>query len=196
MLATLRARPFSDPAWLYEWKYDGFRCLVRKSGDHVDLLSREGNLFNASFPDVVQAVAAVRGDFVWDAELAIGSARSAEFGLLQQRAKTTSPKSVPAAARRCPGRLYVLDMLATGKRDVRGLPLLERKAILRDSFDDSLALAFTSGIIGDGVTVFELVKQYGFEGMVAKRLASTYQKGRSRDWLKIKWDGYSRKEVG
>jgi bifunctional non-homologous end joining protein LigD len=192
MVATLRRTPFSDPGWLFEWKYDGYRVLVRK-GDRVDLISRAGNSLNASFPDIVQAVEAVPGEFVWDAELCVGSGRGAEFGLLQQRAKTVSPRNVPAAARKCPARLYVFDMLAN-KRDLRGLPLIERKAILRDSFEDSDALSFVSGVIGDGVAVFGLVQQYGFEGMVAKRLASTYSKGRSRDWYKIKWAGYSRKE--
>ncbi|KAA1013226.1 DNA ligase [Paraburkholderia panacisoli] len=193
MLATLRSRPFSDPDWLFEWKYDGYRCLVRKTGDHVELISRIGNPLNVSFTDIVQAVAAVPGDFVWDTELAIGSGRGSEFGLLQQRAKTISPRNVPAAVRRCPARLYVFDMLAN-RRDLRGLPLIERKRILRDSFDDTDALSFVSGIIGDGVAVFGLVQTHGFEGMVAKRLASPYVRGRSRDWLKIKWAGYSRKE--
>jgi ATP-dependent DNA ligase len=195
MIATLRRTPFSDPDWLFEWKYDGFRCLVRKSGDKVDLVSRAGNLLNASFPDVVRAVSTVPGDFAWDGELAIGSGRGNEFTQLHQRAKTVSAKNVPAAARRCPARLYVFDMLAN-KRDLRGLPLIERKAILRDSFEDTDSLSFVSGVIGDGIAVFKLVQQMKFEGMVCKRLASTYSKGRSRDWYKIKWAGYSRKEMG
>jgi ATP-dependent DNA ligase len=194
MLATLRARPFNDKEWLFEWKYDGFRCLVRKS-DQVDLISRAGNSLNASFPDVVRAVSAVPGDFVFDAELAVGSGRGNEFALLHQRAKTVSAKNVPAAARRCPARLYVFDMLAN-KKDLRGLPLIERKAILRDSFEDTDSLSFVSGIIGDGIAVFGLVKTHGFEGMVCKRLASPYVRGRTRDWFKVKWAGYSRKEMG
>jgi bifunctional non-homologous end joining protein LigD len=150
---------------------------------------------NASFPDIVQAVEAVPGEFAWDAELCVGSGRGAEFGLLQQRAKTVSPRNVPAAARKCPARLYVFDMLAS-KKDLRGLPLIERKAILRDSFEDTDRLSFVNGVIGDGVAVFKLVQQMKFEGMVCKRLASPYSKGRSRDWYKVKWSGYSRKEVG
>jgi bifunctional non-homologous end joining protein LigD len=189
--ATLRRSPFSDPDWLFEWKYDGYRCLVRKSRE-VELISRNGNLLNASFPDIVQAVEAVPGEFVWDAELCVGSGRGAEFGLLQQQAKTVSPRNVPAAARKCPARLYVFDMLAS-KRDLRGLPLIERKAILRDSFEDTDTLSFVSGIIGDGIAVFGLVRQHKFEGMLAKRLASSYRRGKTRDWYKIKWAGYSRK---
>jgi bifunctional non-homologous end joining protein LigD len=190
--ATLRRSPFSDPDWLFEWKYDGYRCLVRKARD-VDLISRNGNSLNASFPDIVRAVSAVPGDFVWDAELCVGSGRGAEFALLQQRAKTVSPRNVPAAVRKCPARLYVFDMLAS-KKDLRGLPLIERKAILRNSFEDTDRLSFVNGLVGDGVAVFKLVQQHKFEGMVCKRLASPYIKGRTRDWYKIKWAGYSRKD--
>jgi bifunctional non-homologous end joining protein LigD len=192
MLATLHRRPFSDPDWLYEWKYDGFRCLVRKTSDRVEILSRSGNVFNASFPDVAEAIAAVPGSFAWDGELTVDDAKGIpSFGRLQARAKTTS--NVRATVRKHPARLYVFDMLATGTRDIRGLPLIERKRFLRDSFEDTGSLVFVNGIIGAGAEVFELVKQYGFEGMLAKRLASPYQKGRSRDWLKVKWAGYARK---
>jgi bifunctional non-homologous end joining protein LigD len=106
------------------YRLDGVRCLVRKSRERNDLLSREGNRFNVSFPDIVDAVAAVPGDSVWDTELAVCGARGKDaFSSLQQRARTTSLRSVPAAARRCTARLYVLDMLASGARDLRGLAL-------------------------------------------------------------------------
>ncbi|CAB3784169.1 DNA ligase [Pararobbsia alpina] len=192
MIAAAHKTPFSDPEFLFEWKYDGYRCLVRK-GDRIELISRNGNSLNASFPDVVDAVAAVPGSFVWDSELTVDDARAASFQHLQTRARTT--RNARAAARKHPARFYVFDMLAT-TRDIRGLPLIERKRFLRDSFDDSDALVYASGIVGAGLEVFELVKRHGFEGMVAKRLQSTYQKGRSRDWLKIKWAGYGRQGFG
>jgi bifunctional non-homologous end joining protein LigD len=107
MLATVRKRPFSDPDWLYEWKYDGFRCLVRKTSSRVELLSRNGNSLNTSFPDFVEAVSLAPGDFVWDGEL-------------------------------------------NRKRDLRGLPLIDRKRYLRDAFQDSGTLVFASAIIGAG----------------------------------------------
>ena len=119
MHATLQTLPFSSRDWVFEWKFDGFRCLVRKYGEQVDLIGREGKFFNASFPEIVKAVAAVPGDLVWDAELAIDSGRGAiEFTSLQQRARTISPRKIPAAARNCPARIYVFDMLASGKRDL------------------------------------------------------------------------------
>lgn len=61
MLATLRRAPFWLEGWIFEWKYDGFRCLVRKQGGQVDLISRSGNSLNRSFPDIAAAVAQVPG---------------------------------------------------------------------------------------------------------------------------------------
>src|SRR5260370_812659 len=84
-------------------------------------------------------------------------------------------------------------MLTIGNRDLRGLPLLERKGFLRDSFDNTETLIFTNGIVGAGKWVFEQVEALGFEGMVAKRLDSFYQGGRSNDWQKIKNAGYGRR---
>ncbi|GJH05054.1 DNA ligase [Paraburkholderia terrae] len=193
MHATLQKLPFSNRDWLFEWKFDGFRCLVRKYGEHVDLISRASNSFNASFPEIVKAVAAVPGDFVWDAELAVGSGRGeTEFAQLQQRARTVSPRSVPAAARKCPARLYVFDMLSSGKLDVRDRPLFERKQQLRDSFDDTPRLVYATHVEGVGELVFEQVQLNDFEGMVAKRTWSVYMRGRSLNWIKVKNSGYSR----
>ncbi|SEI14902.1 bifunctional non-homologous end joining protein LigD [Paraburkholderia hospita] len=194
MHATRRPHPFSDKDWLYEWKYDGFRCLVRKRGVSVELISKQGKPFNGSFPDIEAAVAVVPGDFVWDAELAVGDAKgSASFARLQTRARISLAKNVVAAARQQPARLYVFDMLASAKVDLRNQPLIERKARLRDCFENTDTLVFSSSVIGAGTEIFSLVREYGFEGMVAKRLASPYRAGRSLDWIKIKDRNYERR---
>jgi bifunctional non-homologous end joining protein LigD len=193
MLATLHPRPFSDPDWLFEIKYDGYRCLIRKTGETVELLSRNGNPFNGSFPEVAEAVAAVPGDFVWDAELTVDDATGRpSFERLHRRAVTKSAKNVRAAAKADPARLYIFDALSIDGEDLRGLWLLERKERLRDTFDNTRTLIYASGIRGAGEWVFEQAQSLDLEGMVAKRLDSTYQKGRSRDWLKIKYAGYGR----
>jgi ATP-dependent DNA ligase len=61
MHATLSRRPFSHDDWLYEWKVDGFRCLVDKWGDEVAITSRQGKPFNHSFPEIVEASTYTRG---------------------------------------------------------------------------------------------------------------------------------------
>jgi bifunctional non-homologous end joining protein LigD len=193
MHATLKRAPFSREGWLFELKYDGFRCLVRKVGERIDLLSRQGNLMNRSFPDIVEGVVAVPGDFVWDAELTVDEPTGqSSFERLQLRAKTTVAMNVRAALRQHPARLYVFDMLAAGERDLRQLPLAQRKELLRDSFGNTSVLVYVTGIVAAGAWVFEQVQALDFEGMVAKRLDSIYQRGRSNDWQKVKFAGYSR----
>jgi bifunctional non-homologous end joining protein LigD len=66
---------------------------------------------------------------------------------------------------------------------------------LRGSFDNTPQLVYVVGIAGAGAWVFEQVELHDFEGMVAKWLDSPYQRGRSRDWLKIKYAAYSRPEA-
>jgi len=193
MLATLHGRPFSDPDWLFELKYDGFRCLVVKEGEHAKLWSRNGNLFNGSFPEIVRAVESVHGDFVWDAELTVDddTGRSS-FERLRQRAVTKTPKNVRAAAKSDPARLYIFDALSVAGADLRALPLMERKLHLRGSFDNTGTLIYASGVEEEGNLVFGEVEGLGLEGMIAKRMDSTYQRGRSRDWLKVKYSDYGR----
>lgn len=193
MLATLHKRPFSDPEWLFEVKYDGFRCLICKAGERVDLVGRNGRLFNGSFPEIVAAVAGEPGDFTWDAELTVDDATGRpSFERLRRRAVTKSVKSVAAASRADPARLYVFDALSVDGKDLRALPLSERKERLRELFDDTRTLIYARGVQGAGDWVFEKAVNLDLEGVLAKRLDSAYQKGRSRDWLKIKYAGYGR----
>jgi bifunctional non-homologous end joining protein LigD len=93
------------------------------------------------------------------------------FGQLLSRARKSEPSSVRHAIAAHPARLYVFDMLATGNRSIRELPLIERKRWLRDSFTDSAALVFVNGVIGAGHQVFALAQTHRFEGMVGKRLS-------------------------
>jgi bifunctional non-homologous end joining protein LigD len=196
MLATLGKRPFKDPDWIFELKYDGYRCLVRKSGDLVELLSRNGNELGGSFPDVAAAVASIPADFVLDAELTVDEPNGrSSFEWLRRRAVTKTVGAVRAAAARHPARLYFFDALCIGDEDLRGLPLEERKGHLRELFDDTKTMIVATGIVGEGRWVFEQAAAHDLEGMVAKRLDAPYQSGRSRDWIKVKNPDYSRREA-
>jgi bifunctional non-homologous end joining protein LigD len=198
MHATSCRQPFDDENWLFELKIDGFRCMTGKAGNEVKLLSRQGNPFNQAFPEVAAAVSALRHDVVMDAELTVDDARGHQlFDTLQRRSRMSVPYRVRAAANEYPARLYIFDLLALDGRDVRGLPLLERKAHPRDVFDDSETLVFVNGILEQGCAVFErIVVALGLEGMVGKRLDSTYHRGRSRNWLKVKNPSYPRAALG
>lgn len=193
MLATLAKAPFSREGWIYEIKYDGYRALVRKDGSQVELISRNGNWLNPSFPDVVSALEAVPGNFVWDAELTVDEQNGRpSFELLQKRARTRVPLRVRAAAHQYPARLYVFDILASGRQDVRHLRLVERKAILRESFEDTRVIVYANGVEQHGELAFEHAAKLDLEGVMAKRLDSLYHGGRTSHWLKMKNQNYSR----
>lgn len=193
MLATLYPAPFSRENWIFELKYDGFRCLVRKLGSRVELLSRNGKPLNRSFPDIAAAIERLPGSFVWDAELTVDEVTGrSSFERLQLRARTSMAMRVREAARLHPARLYVFDLLAAGARDLRELPLIQRKEMLRDTFDDAAALIYVTGVVAAGAWVFEQAVRHDFEGMIGKRLDSPYQRGRSNYWHKVKNQGYSR----
>jgi bifunctional non-homologous end joining protein LigD len=193
MLATPHPAPFSRENWIFELKYDGFRCLVRKVGSRVELLSRNGKPLNRSFPDVVAAIERLPGSFVWDAELTVDEPTGrSSFGRLQLRARMSMAMRVRAAAKLHPARLYIFDLLAAGDQDLRELPLIQRKEMLRDTFDDTAILVYITGILSAGAWVFEQAASNDFEGMVGKRLDSPYQRGRSNYWHKVKNQDYSR----
>jgi bifunctional non-homologous end joining protein LigD len=133
---------------------------------------------------------------VLDAELAIDDARGHQlFDVLGRRARMSIPQRITDAARRYPARLYVFDLLALDGRDVRDLPLLERKRLLRELFVDAGGLIFVNGICGHGRAAFEQVVALDLEGLVAKRLSSSYRSGRTRDWLKVLNPSYHRRAM-
>jgi hypothetical protein len=100
MLATAAKAPFAAPGWIFELKYDGFRCLMTKRGQRVELESRRGRDMAASFPEVVEALRAIPHDFVIDGvgPARIGGRRSKRQRVLSAsghagRAKRNSARS-------------------------------------------------------------------------------------------------------
>ena len=134
MLATLAERPFSDPAWLFEIKYDGVRVLASRRGDRVELYGRSGQDTTSRYPEVVRALRALPMDsFVIDGEIvALDDAGRPSFQRLQPRMALTDPREIErtadASAPRsaCSSTASMLD-----GRDLRKLPLVERKECLR-----------------------------------------------------------------
>jgi bifunctional non-homologous end joining protein LigD len=103
------------------------------------------------------------------------------FDLLEGRARTRVALRVRAAARERPARLYVFDMLASGREDVRRMRLVERKAMLRESFDDTKILVYTGCVEEHGELAFQHAEaKLDLKGVMAKRLDAPYVPGRTR----------------
>lgn len=176
MLATLTRDYFSDPDWVYEPKLDGIRCLAFKKGRTIRLLSRNKLELTGGYPDVVSALKGQRGDFILDGEVAaLRDDGVTSFSLLQQ-----------ARRQQVPLRYFVFDIPFAGGRDLRKVPLLDRKNILRDRIGWREPLSYVDHIEEEGELFFDEACRKRLEGIIAKRAGTGYTGGRSREWLKFK----------
>ncbi|MDQ3879880.1 MAG: DNA ligase D [Chloroflexota bacterium] len=182
MLATAADRPFDDPAFRFEVKWDGFRALARCEGSRVRLVSRSGQDLGHRFAAVVEELAE-RNLTAWlDGELvAVDDAGRPSFQALQ---RSLLP---PGPARAVPGVAYVVFDCAwwDGAR-ISDRPLSERLVTLERGVPDGGPVQRARGVVADGTAFYEAVVASGMEGVVAKRLSSPYVAGRSSAWLKIR----------
>ncbi len=185
MLATAVDAPFDDPAWLFELKWDGYRALVRIDADgSVAIASRNGNDFTKKFVELgALADAFAERPILVDGEIvALDDEGRPSFGALQERLDRFG-RSAPHKA---PVTFAAFDILYGNGRDLRGEPLERRKAVLESVLTGRGPAMLSKHVVGSGTALYDLAKTRGLEGIVGKRLASTYVERRSRDWVKIK----------
>jgi bifunctional non-homologous end joining protein LigD len=178
MKAVLTDEPFDDPGWVFERKLDGIRCMAhREGGGPVRLVSRTDKDMTGQFPEPAKALEAQPlEDFVVDGEIVAFADGITSFSRLQRRAR----EQVSVF-------LYVFDILRHDGRDVRDLPLRERKALLRGAFKFGGRLRYSQHRNEHGKRLFSEACRQGLEGLMAKRADSPYRSAaRSRDWLKLK----------
>ncbi len=188
MLAGSRERPFSDPEWLFEIKYDGVRVLGRRVDDAVELFGRKGQSFTARYPEIVRALRALPlRRFLLDGEIiALDEQNRPSFQRLQNRMHLTHPIEIERARAAVPVTGVFFDALALDGWDLRRLPLVERKACLALVLPARGVVRYGDHMLERGEAFFAAASEQRLEGIVAKRIASRYAGGRSRDWLKIK----------
>ena len=185
MLATLTKQRFSDPAWIYERKLDGERCLAFRKGNDVRLLSRNQQPLNNHYPEVADALAAQAGtNVVVDGEVVAFSKGETDFSRLEKRIQVSNP----ALARRSGITVfyYVFDIVYLDGFDVTALELRDRKRLLRASVSFDGPLRYTAHRNTTGEAYFEQACRSGWEGVMAKRADAPYVHKRSSDWLKFK----------
>jgi bifunctional non-homologous end joining protein LigD len=183
MLATLVDAPFDDPAWLFEVKWDGYRAIATVEADGtLTLTSRNGLDLLKRFKDLGSISGAFRSlPVVVDGEIcAIDAEGRSSFQALQQADIAVRGKG------RTPLTYVAFDLLYADGRDLRSLPLEERKARLEKLIVPDRGVMYSKHIVGRGKEFFELAQRESLEGIIGKRRDSPYRAGRSRDWFKIK----------
>jgi bifunctional non-homologous end joining protein LigD len=185
MLATLTTRRFSDPAWVFERKLDGERCLGYRRGGEVRLLSRNRKRLDGAYPEVAEALGReAETDLVVDGEIVAFEDGRTSFARLQRRMQLRDPD----AARRSGVAVfyYVFDLLHLAEYDTRDLPLRLRKALLRRALTYRDPLRYSTHRNTEGEAFYRAACRRGWEGVVAKRADGPYVGRRSPDWLKFK----------
>lgn len=176
MAATLTDERFSDPAWLFERKLDGIRCIAIAGDGRVRLMSRNALSMDARFPRIGAALAAgLSAPCVLDGEIVAFEGSRTSFARLQQRGER------PVAA-----FLYLFDLLHLAGHDTTRLPLRARKRLLARAVASGGPIRLTPHRNRDGEEFFRRACAAGWEGLIAKRADAPYTHGRSRDWLKFK----------
>jgi DNA ligase D-like protein (predicted ligase) len=185
MLATLTDRPFSDPAWIYETKLDGQRSLLFRRGDDIRLMTRNRKDRTSHYPDLERSArAAIGADLIADGEIVAFDGPRTSFSRLQGRMQNARPS--PALVAQQPVIYYLFDLLWSDGRDLRSLPLAERKDRLREAIAFADPIRYSDHLEEDGELALRAACDRGLEGLIAKRAASPYVAGRSREWLKFK----------
>jgi bifunctional non-homologous end joining protein LigD len=179
-LATLSAIAPAGDVWVHEIKYDGYRILGYLDGDRVRLVTRNGKDWTDRFPELVAALGRLRTRAIVDGEVAVELANGVtSFQALQN-------------ALRDPGRgalnFNVFDLLHLDDTDLRGEPLLDRKARLRALLEPlaGTPVRFSDHVIGHGEAFHRQACSHGLEGIISKRAGAPYREGRGNDWLKVK----------
>ena len=181
-LPTLVKEAPAGDDWIHELKFDGYRMLARLEAERVTLVTRGGHAWTHRFPGVAAALAALSVDAtLLDGEIAVpASDGTTDFQALQNQLRR---------GRAGDAAYFVFDLPFYRGHDLRRLPLLERKQVLKallDARSTGDILRFSDHIVGQGERVARHACLHSLEGIVAKRADSRYRGGRSRSWVKVK----------
>jgi len=186
MLATLVDDPFSDPEWIFETKWDGFRSVCFVEDSKARFVSRNQLEMTAQYPELADVGKQVDAkQAILDGEIvALDQDGMPRFQLLQPRVGRKSGLE----ALRGKGQIvyYVFDLLYVDGYNLMSCAVVERKAALERILRPASFVKLSEHIEDDGETFFKQIEKFHLEGMIAKRVASSYVPKRSSDWLKVK----------
>ena len=188
MEALLAGELPEGKGWQYEPKWDGFRCLARREGKDVQLISKSGKPLGRYFPEMLEVLADLKQDrFLLDGEIIISVGDVLSFDALQLRLHPAESR-VRKLAAESPAELMLFDILSVGDKDFSDRPLSERRAAL-EKFHASVDAPQLklSPVTTDRDTALGWLERSGgaLDGVIAKRLDQPYKSG-ERAMVKVK----------
>ena len=188
MLAKLSAELPEGEGWLFEPKWDGFRALIFRDGDEIQLQSRDRRPLARYFPELIQPIRdSLPARAVLDGEIVIVGADGLDFSALLLRIHPAASRIV-LLSQQMPASLVVWDLLAQGDEDLRDTPLAERRRRLEQAMAGARPPVHLTPATRDRALArewFERFEGAGLDGVVAKRLEEPYQPGQ-RAMVKVK----------
>lgn len=180
--------------WTFEPKYDGVRVLAFATPDEVDLITRNGKDKAAQFPEITDALKKLtrrtRRPLVLDGEIvALSNGKPARFQELQSRMHVRDTNAIEGYSSSAPAALVLFDILVDGDEVLLREPWTARRAALEKRVGKLVGdrVQITESFRNRGEQMLAKARKQGWEGIIAKRLDSTYEPGnRSRAWLKLK----------
>jgi bifunctional non-homologous end joining protein LigD len=185
-LASLSEKPFSNPDWLFEVKWDGVRGIAYVTNGEVSVRSRAGRDISLEYPEVRDLANQLDAtEAIIDGELvALDAAGRSNFQKLQNRAGVRNPsqqllESIPAT-------YYAFDLLYCDDYDLRKAPLEKRKELLKQILRPNDHIRYSEHEIEKGKELYEAARLQSLEGIIGKKRDSVYVGQRTSLWLKFK----------
>ncbi|XID93547.1 ATP-dependent DNA ligase [Paenibacillaceae bacterium WGS1546] len=187
MLPQKKDRPFNDERYIFEPAVDGYRLQLSLENGTARLYTRYGNDVTDRYPELHRVPLEDGADALLDGSIACLDPATGSFDieLLAARSKLVKPMSVLEASVSLPVHYFVFDLLRYKGRDLRSVPLEERRRLLGRVLDRNRRIAPLPYVDTDGVSLHEEMAKNKAGGIVAKAKKSVYENGPSGDWLHI-----------
>jgi bifunctional non-homologous end joining protein LigD len=188
MMATLHDAAFDDDDWIFEPKWDGVRALATCQSDQTFLLSRNGNDVTVCYPEIQKLhERLVCWDAIVDGEIVAMHQGRPSFERLQSRINLQNERDIARISKQIPVSFVAYDLLYLDGKSLLKTPLEKRKELLHELVVVSDNVQVSPYVQGEGTTLYEAAAAQNLEGILAKRLGTSYRPGkRGKDWLKVK----------
>lgn len=179
--------PFDSTDYLYELKFDGIRCFAYLTEDKTALINKRGKDITNVYPELTNLHENIKSRLLLDGELVIMIDGKPNFYQLQKRSLMTNDFKIKLLSQKYPVTFVAFDLLILGDEVLIEKPLLERKALLQENVKEANNLLISRYLETSGIAFYQLAKEKGLEGIVAKEKNSLYYPGkRKKVWLKFK----------
>ena len=187
MLIADMAPAFDSPDWIYEIKLDGIRCLAYLNDSQTDLRNKRDKKLLPHVPELSQINKQVTTKCILDGELFILKNGITDFYEIQRRVLLNDPLKIQVAAGKYPASFVAYDIIYNKNELVTELPLMDRKELLQKTVMENKYISVSRYVEQYGITLYDLAKKSGLEGIVGKKRESKYYfDKRTKDWVKCK----------